>query len=320
MIPGDIRALLVCPVCRGVLADGDGEPAVVVCGRCRVEYPVESGIPVLLPPELLPQRTRDGGPLAHKAQQMAFSDQEDDEFNVTRPRGAPAFYRHLMHEKFRRSVLGLESLLEGSTVLVTCAGPGMDAEFLVRAGARVILSDISLGALLHARERSTRFGLDVTLVVADAENLPFRDASVDVVYVHDGLHHLERPEVGLAEMARVARRAVSVSEPARSFATNVAVRLGIAEEVEEAGNTVMRLTVKEIVGELERHRFRPIKPHRYAMFYRHWPGKPMRALSRPVAFPLAAAGLGLANRVLGRFGNKLVVQATRLDSGETKAD
>jgi ubiquinone/menaquinone biosynthesis C-methylase UbiE len=44
--------------------------------------------------------------------------------------------------------------------------------------------------------------------VADAERLPFPDRSIDVVYVHDGLHHLARPEAGLAEMTRVARLAV----------------------------------------------------------------------------------------------------------------
>lgn len=184
----------------------------------------------------------------------------------------------------------------------------------------MILSDISLGALLQARARSKRFGLEFDLVVADAEALPFRDQSVDIVYVHDGLHHLEQPAIGLSEMARVARRAVSVSEPARSFATKVAVRLRLAEDIEEAGNAVMRLKTTEIIRVLEPRHFHPIHSHRYVMYYRHWPGPVMRALSRPIAYPITVAGLTFVNRVLGRYGNKLVVQAVRLDDEETKSD
>lgn len=208
-------------------------------------------------------------------------------------------------------MIGLEQLLPGATALTICGGSGVDAEFLARAGARVILSDISLGVVLQARERARRYGLDITLVVADAEALPFRDASIDVVYVHDGLHHLERPALGLAEMTRVARRAVSVSEPAAAAATAAAVRLGLAEDEEEAGNRVRRLTLDEISRELSDRGFRPIRPHRYAMYYRHWPGRTMRVLSTRPLLPLAQAGLNALNRVAGRFGNKLTVQAIR---------
>jgi ubiquinone/menaquinone biosynthesis C-methylase UbiE len=152
----------------------------------------------------------------------------------------------------------------------------------------------------------------VELVVADAENLPFRDGSVDVTYVHDGLHHLERPALALAEMARISRRAVSVSEPATAFATSAAVRLGLAEHREEAGNVVRRLTLAEIVSELATHGFEPVAPHRYAMYYRHWPGRAVRLLSRPGLLPLATGGFLIANRLAGRFGNKLAVQAIRV--------
>jgi ubiquinone/menaquinone biosynthesis C-methylase UbiE len=41
----------------------------------------------------------------------------------------------------------------------------------------VILSDIAVGVVLQARERARRFGLDFDLLVADAEALPFADAS-----------------------------------------------------------------------------------------------------------------------------------------------
>ena len=74
----------------------------------------------------------------------------------------------------------------------------------------------------------------------------FATRSVDVVYVHDGLHHLDDPLAGLAEMARVARSAVCVSEPARAGITALAVRAGLALEREEAGNRVGRLDAEAV--------------------------------------------------------------------------
>jgi SAM-dependent methyltransferase/uncharacterized protein YbaR (Trm112 family) len=306
--PANLLDVLACPVCGGGFGGPSTEPAVLECSACGRRYPFHEDIPVLLSPD--PPGM--GEAAKHKTQQAAFFDQDSiDDFGITRPRGAPALYRWLLEEKFRRSVIGLEELLPGATALTVCGGSGVDAEFLAHAGARVILSDIALGVVLQARERARRFDLDIACVVADAEALPFRDASVDLVYVHDGLHHLEQPARGLAEMARVARSAVSVSEPAAALLTAAAVRLGLAEEVEEAGNRVRRLALDEIIGELSAHGFRSLRPHRYAMVYRHWPGKPMRALSAPVLFPLVRGALILLNAVIGRYGNKLTVQALR---------
>jgi SAM-dependent methyltransferase/uncharacterized protein YbaR (Trm112 family) len=302
--------VLACPVCRGTLTlSGGASDPRLHCSSCSLEYGFHLDVPLLLAPRV---GGRDRQEPTHKEQQVAFFNQEPaDDFGVTRPRGAPALYRWLLEDKFRRSVIGLEQLLPSATALTVCGGSGIDAEFLARAGAHVILSDISLGVVLQARERARRFGLDITPVVADAEALPFRDASIDVVYVHDGLHHLERPERGLAEMVRVARLAVSISEPAAAAVTVAAVRLRLAEAQEEAGNRVRRLTLDEIIAVLVQAGFRPIAPHRYAMYYRHWPGRPMRVLSTPLLLPVARGVMKLANRSIGRIGNKLTVQAVR---------
>lgn len=49
--------------------------------------------------------------------------------------------------------------------------------------------------------------------VGTAYQLPFADASFDVVFSSNLLHHLDRPQQAVAELARVARRAVIVIEP-----------------------------------------------------------------------------------------------------------
>jgi SAM-dependent methyltransferase len=187
----------------------------------------------------------------------------------------------------------------------------MDAEFLARQGMRVVASDLSLGAARRTRERARRYGLDITPIVADVERLPFADGTFDLVLVHDGLHHLERPELGLAEMARVARQWVSVTEPARAKITAIAVRAGMAADREEAGNAVARLGTSEVVAVLRSAGFRPLVARRYAMYYKHEPGAAFGILSRRGIFPLARVGWRVIDRLIGWAGNKMVVVAER---------
>src|SRR5262245_14848504 len=267
--------------------------------RPDTSYRTEDGIAVF----------SDGG--EHARLQAAHFDEGDDEFETERPRGTTPLYAWLIEEKFRRSIEGIAALVPSCTALAVCGGSGMDAEFLARAGASVVSADISVGASRRARERAYRHELDLAAVVADAEALPFADASFDLVYVHDGLHHLEHPEAGLAEMTRVARRAVSVTEPARAAATRAAVRVGLALEREDAGNQVARLDPGEVSELLRGQGFDVVRAQRYGMLYRHHPGAPSRFLSRRRLFPLTVRAHRAANAVAGSLGNKLTVQAVR---------
>ncbi len=244
-------------------------------------------------------------------QAQYFDESVDPEYETTRPHGAPRLHRWLLRKKFRLSVSGLEEDLPKMTALTVCGGSGMDAEFLARAGARVITSDISFGAALRARERARRYGLSITPIVADAEHLPFADRQIDLVYVHDGLHHLEVPAVGLQEMARVARRSVCVTEPTRAIVTKLAVILGLALDREEAGNRVARLIPSEVSRLLSDSGFGAVKSHRYMMYYGHEPGVTSKIFSVPVLYQVARAGWMVINLFVGRIGNKLTVHATR---------
>lgn len=294
----DLRTLVACPVCHVALTWAE---ASAQCARCGRTFVLREGIPVLLLGEACEQ----------KEGQAAFFDDADPEWEISRPHGAPRWHRWLLAEKVRRGLTDLDALLDGAVTLTVCGGSGMDAEFLARRGAYVITADVSFEAARRARERARRFGVDIAPIVADAEQLPFADRSVDLAYVHDGLHHLETPLAGLAEMARVARRAVSINEPARAVITEWAVRIGVAQEVEEAGNRVARMDPQEVASELRALGFDILRAERYAMFYRHEPGLPSAALSMPPVFTLARAALKATNAVVGRFGNKLAVQAAR---------
>jgi ubiquinone/menaquinone biosynthesis C-methylase UbiE len=254
------------------------------------------------------------GDVQKAAQSRFFDHVALEEFEIERPTGAPAWYRFLIGEKLRRSLAPFHGRLDGWTALTVCGGSGMDAEFLARAGATVISSDLSLGAARRVKERGLRHAVAITPVVADVEHLPFADQSIDLVLVHDGLHHLGDPFIGLAEMARVARRAVCVTEPAQAGATTVAVRLGLALEREEAGNRVARLRPGDLRRTLEAAGFSVVKAGRYAMYYKHVPGRVSRWLSRPLVLPVAKLGWRVASGILGAFGNKLVVVGVRPDT------
>jgi SAM-dependent methyltransferase len=294
---------LICLECTSpVIGNAQG----LTCTACQTRYELSCGIPIMLPRRLGCQ----------KRSQSAFFDAEvDADWEVARPAGAPALYKRLLQDRFARAVRGLEPFLSGATVLVVCGGSGMDAQFLARAGASVTTTDISRGAASRALERARRTGFDLISVVADVERLPFRDRSFDLVYVHDGLHHVEQPTKALSEMARVADRAVALTEPARAVLTWMAARAGFALEREEAGNRVARLTLDDVTGCLEAHGFRTLPPSRYGMFYRHEPGLLSRALSVGWLLPAAWTSLRLANAFAGRVGNKLAVQAVRVDGG-----
>ncbi len=55
------------------------------------------------------------------------------------------------------------------------------------------------------RSELWRDGPGLTFAVASAESLPFDDASFDVVYSKDSLHHMDSPERAVAEYARVLK-------------------------------------------------------------------------------------------------------------------
>ena len=317
-----LRDLLACPSCHGALDEKD---QLFVCFVCGAVFPIEDGIPVFADKSatehdeldhIAPSGGSNGRPDegSHKANQAAWFDRaQHAEFEIERPTGTPAFYRFLLLEKFRRAIQPLGGRLDRHTALAVCGGSGMDAELLARAGASVISSDISLGAAKRAQERAHRHGISIFSIVADVEHLPFRDRSVDLVYVHDGLHHLTEPRRGLREMARVSAHWVSITEPARATVTDLAIKLGLALAREESGNVVARLEPGVVEQHLRETGFRVVRSERYAMYYRHFPGSVFAALSRPWLFGPATAGWRMANLAFGRLGNKLAVVAERQD-------
>jgi ubiquinone/menaquinone biosynthesis C-methylase UbiE len=85
------------------------------------------------------------------------------------------------------------------------SGTGYFTLNMMQAGmiGQATCSDISPGMLRTLATNAQRLGLDVRTEPADAEQLPFADASFDLVLGHAVLHHIPDLDRAFAEFARV---------------------------------------------------------------------------------------------------------------------
>ena len=90
----------------------------------------------------------------------------------------------------------------GVRVLDEATGPGYVAAAGAARGADVTAGDFSAAMVAETRRRHP--GLDVR--EADAEALPFADATFDAVVMNFGVLHLAQPDLAFAEAYRVLRR------------------------------------------------------------------------------------------------------------------
>jgi SAM-dependent methyltransferase len=90
-------------------------------------------------------------------------------------------------------------------VLEIGCGLGTDTVRFARAGAHVTAVDLSATSVELARRRLEDSGLVGDIREADAEQLPFADASFDLVYSWGVLHHTPDTARAIREAARVLR-------------------------------------------------------------------------------------------------------------------
>jgi SAM-dependent methyltransferase len=102
---------------------------------------------------------------------------------------------------FVPALLAAVDLKPRMQLLDVACGPGLATGMAVAAGARVIGIDFSPAMIVMAR----RLHSDAAFAIADAESLPFRDASFDAVIANFGIHHVERPERAIAQARRTVK-------------------------------------------------------------------------------------------------------------------
>jgi SAM-dependent methyltransferase len=104
--------------------------------------------------------------------------------------------------------LGIEA---GASLLDVACGSGQLGLIAARRGARVTGVDIATNSILAARGRAASEGLDARFDEGDAEDLPYPDASFDVVASIYGAMFAPRPERVAAELLRVCRRGGTIA-------------------------------------------------------------------------------------------------------------
>ncbi|MBP8926333.1 MAG: bifunctional demethylmenaquinone methyltransferase/2-methoxy-6-polyprenyl-1,4-benzoquinol methylase UbiE [Pseudomonadales bacterium] len=115
-----------------------------------------------------------------------------------------------VHRIWKRLTIELSGVREGQRVLDVAGGTGDLAARFSRAvgpSGRVVLSDINEAMLSTGRDKLHDNGIcaNVDYVLADAEMLPFADASFDCITIAFGLRNVTRKERALQSMLRVLR-------------------------------------------------------------------------------------------------------------------
>lgn len=120
-------------------------------------------------------------------------------------RFAPIYNLALRSEKhlFETMYMRIAQLVENKDVLEIACGPGQLAKHIAPSAHKVVATDYSSG-MIHEAQKGT-LPANLSFMVADAVNLPFKDNTFDVVVIANALHIIPGPERVLTEIDRVLK-------------------------------------------------------------------------------------------------------------------
>lgn len=203
---------LVCPQCRGTL---DESAEAYYCRACSRSYPVLCGIPDLrLRPDPyigLAEDREKGARLWAQAQRLTFEQLLHHYYDITAevpPGLATRWIPHSLAEPaIARSVLDAAGLAGAGPQLldIGCSTGGMLIAAARGPGCRPTGVDVAFRWLVVGQARLRDAGVTASLVCANAEALPFADASFDVITAQDAFEHLDDPLGAIGECRRVSK-------------------------------------------------------------------------------------------------------------------
>lgn len=97
----------------------------------------------------------------------------------------------------------IPTVIRDKSVLEVATGPGLLAKHVAPATKRMVATDYSPGMIAQAQKGD--YPEQLTFAVADATDLPYEDASFDVVIIANALHVMPEPEQALYEINRVLK-------------------------------------------------------------------------------------------------------------------
>ncbi len=209
---------LCCPYCRGQLSESRLPSHQLACGSCARRYPVEFDIPDLrLDPDPYIAMDADrakGKRLLDESGAADWRGMVEFYYRITDtvpPRQAAQFLASLDRGAGRANAtldawerLAGGRTADGSTFLEVGCGTGP----LLLAAARrrtVVGLDVAFRWLIVCKRRLEEKGVRVPLVCANAESLPFRQASFDIVASESTIEVTRDQQRAAAEALRVLR-------------------------------------------------------------------------------------------------------------------
>lgn len=184
----------------------DDDADSLACTGCNARYPVRNGVPALVTPHsVLYKSLVDEDPKKPKAALGTDADRQRDYWETDtahRPVDHP-IVEGFARQRWRHLQRALP-LHEVTTALDVGAGSGFSSVY-APPHLDVTATDGSWRMLFRHPGKQR--------VLADAMKLPFDDASFDLVFCWELLHHVNEPWQVIAEMARVSRRFVFFFEP-----------------------------------------------------------------------------------------------------------
>ncbi len=242
---------LRCPLCKGQLTclqPRDMQQAItngiLECAGCKEQYPVLSGIPVMIPRnKLIPyvhrqndfdflqkidffkgcvtQRTADEFIKVQASNQWTFQRARDSYAREDRACARSDFFTARFF--FEETQLTQEEM-QNKVILDACCGGGRGLAHAVKIGRIVFGVDISETIYQIQEMLSGALSRNLFLVRCDITSLPFSDNFFDIVYSQRALHHIFPMQKGIKEVARVLRAGGRLSFSVYSQENNVIMR------------------------------------------------------------------------------------------------
>lgn len=186
----DMTINVVCPFCMGDLGRGTAES--IECKSCGRVFPVRSGIPVLLSADEYGECL---------AEFSAKSRVWEHYFRVRRNSALTVMYCDWW---VTQMMAELPRGLRGPLLEVMCGAGEISRRFTDTVGPSVAL-DLNVFQVERAAQELAAVGdRRVRFVCGTVRRLPFRDASVPLIMIQGGLHHVRRIlREALLELARV---------------------------------------------------------------------------------------------------------------------
>lgn len=194
--------LLACPVCHGCLesfcADGSSDPCLtgnLYCKTCSINYSIVDGVPYFIEPGNLTGFNR------------RFSHMYDLFSWAYRAFSKIAFAYIGMDEETGRREITDRLEPRGGRVLEVSVGPGVNLPYILQRPdvGEVFGLDISLGQLVQCQRYLARKSWAVDLLLANGEQLPFRDGTFEGVFHVGGINFFNDKKSAIHEMIRVAK-------------------------------------------------------------------------------------------------------------------